>query len=133
MNELKLALRVDDLDNVATIFAEGVTDGENGILIGEDADSMAVALMRICDGDSEAGEKRLSRRLGDAAMHELYVSWEDRIDVAVARYREVIEMKNRGELEPRRAKLDRAITALSEIQNGLDKVRDFFTGTGQIF
>ena len=27
MNELKLALRVDDLDNVATIFAEGVTDG----------------------------------------------------------------------------------------------------------
>ena len=26
MNELKLALRVDDLDNVATIFAEGVTD-----------------------------------------------------------------------------------------------------------
>ncbi len=113
--------------------AEGVTDGENGILIGEDADSMAVALMRICDGDSEAGEKRLSRRLGDAAMHELYVSWEDRIDVAVARYREVIEMKNRGELEPRRAKLDRAITALSEIQNGLDKVRDFFTGTGQIF
>ena len=27
MNELKLALRVDDLDNVATIFAEGITDG----------------------------------------------------------------------------------------------------------
>ena len=42
-------------------------------------------------------------------------------------------MKNRGELEPRRAKLDRAIATLSEIQNGFDRVRDFFTGTGQIF
>ena len=27
MDELKLALKVDDLDNVATIFAEGITDG----------------------------------------------------------------------------------------------------------
>lgn len=27
MSELKLALRVDDLDNVATIFAEGIEDG----------------------------------------------------------------------------------------------------------
>ena len=27
MEELKLALRVDDKDNVATIFANGVTDG----------------------------------------------------------------------------------------------------------
>ena len=25
--ELKLALKVDDLDNVATIFANGITDG----------------------------------------------------------------------------------------------------------
>lgn len=27
MSELKLALRVDDLDNVATIFAEGICNG----------------------------------------------------------------------------------------------------------
>ena len=27
MNEQKLALKVDDLDNVATIFAQGITDG----------------------------------------------------------------------------------------------------------
>lgn len=27
MDELKLALKVDDLDNVATIFAEGISDG----------------------------------------------------------------------------------------------------------
>ena len=27
MAELKLALKVDDLDNVATIFANGITDG----------------------------------------------------------------------------------------------------------
>ena len=32
MNELKLALRVDDLDNVATIFAEGVTDGTEVVI-----------------------------------------------------------------------------------------------------
>ena len=107
--------------------AEGVSDGVDGLLIGEDADSMAAALLRICnDGD-------LGARLGNAAMHDLYVSWEDRIDAAVSRYHELIEMKNRGELKPRRAKLDRAIGALSEIQNGLDRVRDFFTGTGQIF
>lgn len=107
--------------------ADGVSDGKNGLLIGEDADSMAAALLRICT------EPGLAARLGDAAMHDLYVSWEDQIDTAVGRYHELIEMKNRGELEPRRAKLDRAITTLSEIQNGLDRVRDFFTGTGQIF
>ena len=28
--ELKLALKVDDLDNVATIFANGITDGTEG-------------------------------------------------------------------------------------------------------
>ena len=27
MEELKLALKVDDLDNVATIFADAITDG----------------------------------------------------------------------------------------------------------
>ena len=32
MNELKLALRVDDLDNVATIFAEGVADGTEVVI-----------------------------------------------------------------------------------------------------
>lgn len=107
--------------------ADGVSDGKNGLLIGEDADSMAAALLRICT------EPGLVVRLGDAAMHDLYVSWEDQIDTAVGRYHELIEMKNRGELEPRRAKLDRAIATLSEIQNGFDRVRDFFTGTGQIF
>ena len=107
--------------------ADGVSDGKNGLLIGEDADSMAAALLRICT------EPGLAARLGDAAMHDLYVSWEDQIDTAVGRYHELIEMKNRGELEPRRAKLDRAIATLSEIQNGVDRVRDFFTGTGQIF
>ena len=107
--------------------ADGVSDGKNGLLIGEDADSMAAALLRICT------EPGLAARLGDAAMHDLYVSWEDQIDTAVGRYHELIEMKNRGELEPRRAKLDRAIATLSEIQNGFDRVRDFFTGTGQIF
>ena len=27
MEELKLALKVDDLDNIATIFADAITDG----------------------------------------------------------------------------------------------------------
>lgn len=107
--------------------AEGVSDGKNGLLIGEDADAMAAALRRLCD------DPTLSARFGDAAMHDLYISWEDRIDTAAARYGEIIELKRRGELPPRKAKLDRAITAMSEFQHALDKVHDFFTGEGQIF
>lgn len=110
--------------------AEGVTDDKDGLLIGEDADSMAAALLRLCDGEAGA---ELSRRLGEGAMNDLYCSWEERIDSAVARYREIIDLKNRGELPVRRARYDRAIEVLSEVQNGLDKVRDFFTGTGDIF
>lgn len=107
--------------------AEGVTDGVDGLLIGEDADSMAAALLKLC------ADPQLSRRLGDGASEDLYCSWDERIASAVERYRELIQLKERGELPPHRAKYDRAISALSEIQIGLDKVRDYFTGTGDIF
>lgn len=107
--------------------AEGVENGRSGILISDDADDMARVLLSLCT------DRELSRRLGEGAMDGLYVSWDDMIAQAVGRYEELIKMKERGELEARHAKLDRAIVAMSEIQNGLDRVHDFFAGNGPLF
>lgn len=107
--------------------AEGVCDGKNGILISDNADDMARVLGALC------ADRELSRRLGEGAEEDLYVSWDDMIARAVECYGELLQKKERGELEPRHAKLDRAIVAMSELQNGLDRVHDFFAGNGPLF
>ncbi len=34
------------------------------------------------------------RKLGDNAMEQLYISWEDAVGVAVDRYKSIIDLKN---------------------------------------
>ena len=57
--------------------AEGVTDGRNGFLIEENAVSLCAKLTALC-ADREA-----MRRVGENAMRELYLSWEDAVARAV--------------------------------------------------
>lgn len=64
--------------------AEGVTDNKNGILIEENAQSMAEAIRAICKNPEKA------KALGDSAMRTLYISWEDSIDNAYKRYEEIV-------------------------------------------
>lgn len=69
--------------------AEGVTDGQNGLLIEENAASMADVLYHV-------NERRENlRQLGERAMNELYYSWDDSVKQAVARYRTILADRER--------------------------------------
>lgn len=72
--------------------AEDVTDGRNALLTEENAASMAAVLAAVSD------KKEYMRKIGDAAMTDLYVSWEDAVAEAVERYHAVLELKKCGKL-----------------------------------
>ena len=70
--------------------AEGTTDGRNGILINDSADALAAAVTGV------AGNRAYMKSLGEKAMDELYLSWEDSVARAVERYRELLEEQKSG-------------------------------------
>lgn len=65
--------------------AEGVEDGETGVIIQQDVPSMAKALVRACQ-DREA-----LARIGRNAAEKIYLSWEDAVARAVRRYEIILE------------------------------------------
>ena len=73
--------------------AEGVTDGRNGILIDENAESLAAIL------SAEGMGIETFRAVGQNAMDELYLSWADSVAAAAERYQIVLERQQRGELK----------------------------------
>jgi glycosyltransferase involved in cell wall biosynthesis len=67
--------------------AQGITDGENGFLIGNNAAALTDAIGYILHHPDKA------RQVGDAARFTVYRSWEDAIDVAYQRYLYLIDLK----------------------------------------
>jgi glycosyltransferase involved in cell wall biosynthesis len=67
--------------------AEGVTDGENGILIAQDAEDLSRAVERA------AGDAGFARALGEAAARTIYLSWEDAVATAWARDEQIAESR----------------------------------------
>ena len=100
--------------------AEGVSDGVNALLIDEDGAEMAEAMKRILR------DREFGRRLGESALKDLYVSWDDMVSSAVSRYRELIAAGAAGELSRRKAPSEIAIGAIADIAVRLDQFRDFF-------
>ena len=72
--------------------AEGITDGRNGYMIEENAESMAQLLMNL-GSDLEA-----MRSVGQRAMDEIYISWSDAVHIARGYYEELISRKKNGEI-----------------------------------
>ena len=70
--------------------AEDITDGQNGFLIEEHADSMAALLAKLCH------EPEVLKRVGRQAQEEIYLSWDDAIHRAQQRYELVIEQYRAG-------------------------------------
>ena len=65
--------------------AEPVNDGVNGVLIDEDPDSLASAVIGL------AKNMEKMKALGHRAMDDLYLSWDTAVAAAVGRYREILE------------------------------------------
>ncbi|MDR0446106.1 MAG: glycosyltransferase [Oscillospiraceae bacterium] len=69
--------------------AEGISDGVNGILIDENADSLAAAVGAVIQASGRA------REIGDRAARDLFVSWEDAVKAAYERYDVLLENHKR--------------------------------------
>lgn len=100
--------------------AEGVTDGQNGFLIEENADSLAACLAAL------SKEKMLA--VGQAASRELYISWESAVNMALERYQLVIDRYQRGEY-PRHIKpMEGVMKVNGELMEALAKFSRFCNG-----
>ena len=98
--------------------AEGVTDGQNGYLIEENAQALAGKLEEIT---RDLGSLR---QTGERAMEELYLSWQDCVHQARERYQAVLEEKARG-LLPRKKKApsDYLVSLTAHGMSEQDKLR----------
>ena len=65
--------------------AEDVTDGQNGLLMRENADDICRQVLFACSHRSEI------HTIGENAQAQLYLSWEDAVSRAEARYADIIE------------------------------------------
>ena len=75
--------------------AEGIVNGRTGLLIPETAEAMANVLFHTI------GHRAETRALGERAMEQLYLSWEDSVKTAVERYRLILDNR-RDFMKPRR-------------------------------
>jgi glycosyltransferase involved in cell wall biosynthesis len=76
--------------------AEDVTDGVNGLLIDENADSLAETLLRV------TADLPFARALGERAAGTLYIPWEDAVKKACERYRVIVERHKGSPRKPTR-------------------------------
>ncbi|MBR3200848.1 MAG: glycosyltransferase [Mogibacterium sp.] len=70
--------------------SEGVTDGQNGFLIDENAESLAEKLTELC------ADPEIMKAVGKGAGNELYISWTDAVAHAYERYETVIDNYRSG-------------------------------------
>ena len=70
--------------------AEDAVDGVSGFLIEENAESMAAKLAELCQKPAAI------RAVGEGALRELYISWDDAVANACRRYETVIEKHRAG-------------------------------------
>ncbi len=73
--------------------AEGITHGRNGYLIEETADSMAKLLLEV---GSDLEQLSVT---GQHAMDEIYISWDESVRAAYARYEVIMENHKNGMYE----------------------------------
>ena len=69
--------------------AEPATDGKNAVLIDEDADSLARAVIELLKN------REYLKELGSRAADDLYVPWEVAVTRACERYGEILYEKTR--------------------------------------
>ena len=104
----------DSLEMYLTEIGLTLADAENGILIDENAESLAAAL------GAEGMSVETFRAVGEHAMDELYLSWADSVARAAERYQSILERMARGELQPHRSRM----ANLFKLRDELREVRD---------
>lgn len=98
--------------------AEGVADGRNGYLIDENAASLAETLTALCRNISDA------RTVGEGAAAELYLSWQEAVSRAYARYEVVIDRYRAGQYPRHKRPADEFFRAHGELMTALGHVEE---------
>lgn len=97
--------------------AEGVAHGQNALLIEENAQALSALL-------SGPGRDRAAlRRMGDRAMEELYLSWDDSVRMAYRRYGAVLENYRRGITDRSVEWSDDFYSVMGELCLGIERAR----------
>ena len=97
--------------------AEGITHDRNGYLIEENAQSMAALLEQL------SGNLDRMHQVGQNAMDEIYISWDQAVRIAYDRYKEIHEMVKSGELGIRKHQsFEYLMNSAADILNGTQKV-----------
>ena len=91
--------------------AEGVTDGRDGVLIDENAESMASHLQEL----SQNPERM--KTVGEGAQNDLYISWDTAVKSAVERYGVVIENYKAGRYPRHETPRDELLSGIGELMN----------------
>ncbi len=101
--------------------AEGITDGRNGILCEENAESAAKAMRFACKNP------QVLREIGMHAMQEIYISWETAVRAAYDRYAEIDALHRAGAYKERRVPLDSVYGTLAELIKEFNRWRSLPT------
>ena len=99
--------------------AEDVEDGVSGVLIEENAASMAASLEHLL------GRPEAMRAVGEGAQRELYISWEDAVAKAWDRYGAVIENYRSGAGRGRERDGGEIYSALGEVIGRYNLAREY--------
>lgn len=98
--------------------AEGITDGRNGYFCEENADSMSSVIHQIIQNMDQV------HNVGQNAMNEIYVSWEQSVHKATERYEIVLENKKSGAFSDKSFRVtDGVIGATGDVLMAMKQVR----------
>ena len=99
--------------------AEDVEDGVSGFLIEENAESMAAKLLELCR------KPEAVKAVGEGALRELYISWEEAVANACRRYEIVIDNYRAGKYAKHTGLTDDLIHTIAQSLDGYNRSRDF--------
>lgn len=95
--------------------AEGVTDNVDGLLVEENAASLAVCLATVMNC------KDFLRSVGEKASENLYLSWDDAVKTAMDRYETVLDNWRSGRYPKHRNPADAAFRIQGDVLELLQK------------
>ncbi len=97
--------------------AEGIEGGRTGLLIEENSESLYVLLQQVGDN------RQVLRMIGENAMNEIYISWEDSVQRACERYQIVQENYRRGLTDRRFEISDELLGVIGNLCSGIAYAR----------
>ena len=101
-----------------TCAAEGITDDHNGFIIEESAEAMAELLKRLC------GDLDHVHDVGQHAMDEIYLSWEECVAKAYERYQYILARNKIGAMPHRKEQMtDNMVKIVAKAMEEENKVR----------